>query len=200
MTKVCTQCGKEKELSEYYIIVNKKKGTQYIKSECKKCSNARSVRNNKKYRAEDKDRINAMRRKYYMKRMQNDLVRERVNNGQISRYPRYTAKRLFRNAQIRAEKNNLPFTITLDDIVIPEYCPILNIKIKQGVKGNYECSPSLDRIDNTRGYVRGNIAVISSKANTMKNSATLEQLRVFSANILKYIGDDIVRPIEKTNL
>lgn len=79
------------------------------------------------------------------------------------------------NAKNRAKKNGRDFLIGLKDIVIPQRCPILNIPLQTGSleKAN---SPSLDRIDNTKGYVPGNVAVISFKANTLKNNGTLEEL------------------------
>ena len=68
-----------------------------------------------------------------------------------------------------------------------------------GEKGNYEYTPSLDRIDPTKGYIKGNVWVITKRANTMKNSATREELLKFADNIYKYFGDnDIVQPIEKS--
>ena len=64
-------------------------------------------------------------------------------------------------------------------------CPILEVPLEFGTKGNYEFSPSIDRIDNSKGYVKGNIQIISKKANSMKNSASAEELRTFCKNILK---------------
>ena len=79
-----------------------------------------------------------------------------------------------------------PKKLEVEDIVIPLRCPILDIEIirnkKEDLKDN---SPSLDRIDNAKGYVKGNIMVVSNKANTMKSNASPEQLIKFAQWILK---------------
>ena len=72
------------------------------------------------------------------------------------------------------------------DIIIPEKCPILEVPFVLGSKGDYEYTPTIDRIDNSKGYTKDNIQVISKKANSMKNSASLEELKIFCKNILRY--------------
>ena len=80
----------------------------------------------------------------------------------------------------------LEFNLELSDIVIPEKCPLLEVPFHFGTKECYDYSPSIDRIDNSKGYVKGNIQIISMKANAMKNSASLEELYTFCKNILRY--------------
>lgn len=59
-------------------------------------------------------------------------------------------------------------SITLGDIPdIPDFCPVLKTPME---------TPSLDRIDSTKGYVKGNIRIISKRANMLKNNATAEEL------------------------
>ena len=82
----------------------------------------------------------------------------------------------FREAQRRAKKRGLEFDITIDDIVIPDYCPLLGMKLEVNTQGAQYNSPSLDRIDSSRGYTKDNIWVISHRANTVKNDASLEEL------------------------
>ena len=86
-----------------------------------------------------------------------------------------TAK-LLTKAKQRAKDKNIEFNITIDDIVIPEYCPVLSIKLERGDGVFTQSSPSLDRIDSTKGYVKGNVEVISFRANNLKGDATPEEL------------------------
>ena len=67
---------------------------------------------------------------------------------------------------------------------VPDKCPILNIKLEYG-SGDKSTSPSLDRIDVTKGYVVGNIWFISNKANTMKSNASFKELIRFAKFIIK---------------
>lgn len=93
---------------------------------------------------------------------------------------------MWRAAKRRAEKKGIDFNITPEDIIIPEKCPLLEVPFIYGTENNYDYTPSLDRIDNTKGYIKGNIQVISMKANSMKNSASFDELLTFCKNILRY--------------
>lgn len=80
-------------------------------------------------------------------------------------------------AKSRAKRLGLSFDIDIDDINIPEVCPVLKIPIKKNVvSGWHDNSPSLDRIDNCKGYTKGNVRVISNRANRLKCDATLNEL------------------------
>lgn len=80
-------------------------------------------------------------------------------------------------AKCRAKRKGLEFSITEEDIDIPMICPVLGIPLKKNkTSGFHNNSPSLDRIDNNRGYVPGNVRVISNRANMLKCDATIEEL------------------------
>ena len=67
----------------------------------------------------------------------------------------------------------VPFGITEADIEIPARCPVLGIELHLGTRANRDASPSLDRFVPGLGYVRGNVYVISQRANRLKNDGTL---------------------------
>jgi hypothetical protein len=92
-------------------------------------------------------------------------------------------------AKTRAKKRGLPFNLEVSDVVIPDYCSILNVVLKVGTERVESNSPSLDRIIPSLGYVKGNVQVISHKANTMKSNATITELLLFADWIYKMYGD-----------
>lgn len=61
--------------------------------------------------------------------------------------------------------------------MIPEFCEALGIRLEFGKGCCHDASPSLDCIIPEKGYVTGNHAVISHRANTIKTNATVEELR-----------------------
>ena len=98
--------------------------------------------------------------------------------------PINVVKFLWSHAKRRAKVKQVPFTITLEDILIPEYCPIMGVKLT-GRGENVKTSPSIDRIIPELGYVPGNIRVISTQANRMKWDSTQEELELFCRGYLK---------------
>jgi hypothetical protein len=79
-------------------------------------------------------------------------------------------------ARRRATGAGVPFTITIQDITIPKKCPILGIPLDHSQRSDRTAAPSLDRIVPQLGYVRGNVHVVSDRANTLKRDATLNEL------------------------
>lgn len=107
-----------------------------------------------------------------------DTAREqilaRAKYHTIEGWKKYTLSSI----KYRARKRNMEFDLTLDDLVFPEYCPVLGLKLQIGTGirglGNYSC-PSVDRIDNNKGYTKDNIRIISNRANILKKDGTLEE-------------------------
>ena len=98
--------------------------------------------------------------------------------------------RMLMNSKSRARQCNLEFNITLEDVPIPKKCPILEVDLVLGEAHSYEYAPSIDRIDSTKGYVKGNVRVISLRANRMKSNATKEECILFSKNIETYFSEN----------
>lgn len=180
--KKCTKCGQILPEDSFYLVNRRGKQARY--SRCKECE--RKIVLDHPNRKEYIDKSNANKaakrdsdpeyRKYL-----NDIKKTHAESdiGIIS-YMLSRAKR-------RAAEKGVDFDLDTSDIILPTHCPILGIELERGTKDNYEKTYSLDRIDNSLGYVKGNVRVISQLANSMKNSATPEQLKTFSENILKYI-------------
>ena len=83
-----------------------------------------------------------------------------------------TEYKLWYRAKRRAKDRDQEFSLELEDIVVPEVCPVFLTPFVE----NTPFAASLDRIDSTRGYVKGNVQVLSTRANILKNDATLEEL------------------------
>lgn len=105
-----------------------------------------------------------------------EFNKSRFDPDAISKSVEY---RILTRAKSRAKQNNIPFNLTIEDIEVPEVCPLLGIPIEiQPNKGYHPNSPSLDKIIPEKGYIKGNVWVISNRANTLKNDATLSELKL----------------------
>lgn len=72
----------------------------------------------------------------------------------------------------RAKAVGVSFDLTEDDLAIPVVCPVVGCELRWDGNGRTDQSPSVDRIDPTKGYVRGNVAVISWLANRIKSNCS----------------------------
>lgn len=98
-------------------------------------------------------------------------------------------KYLLFSSRCNASVHNAEHTINLNDIILVKYCPYLELeldytKVMSGRNRSNNC-PSLDRIDPLKGYVPGNVQVISLLANRMKQNADIHTLILFAKNALR---------------
>jgi len=108
----------------------------------------------------------------------------------------YKDKRIeknFRAHKNKCKKNGVKFNITLEYLkeIFPKdsKCPVLGIKMKFG--GQYaRNSPSLDKIIPDKGYVVGNVAWISFKANAIKNNANFDEILRVGNWLKKYTSEN----------
>jgi hypothetical protein len=99
------------------------------------------------------------------------------------RDPLQWSQRAISNLRARAKKKKLAFNIAACDIPLPKVCPVLGIPIVLGGGKRallHSGSPSVDRIDGSKGYIGGNVKVISARANRIKMDATPTELRAIA--------------------
>ena len=107
--------------------------------------------------------------------------RRKVNERTAKTKPWLTRRKrrpeayLFNIAKQRSKKKNIEFSITVEDLKMPEVCPLLGIKL-DSYSDDIDVHPSIDRIDSSKGYIKGNVWIISHKANRVKSDATADEL------------------------
>lgn len=160
-TKVCISCGCERDVSLFRVRTD----TGKLRNDCNLCYKSR---NRKKY-LETKDTFR-----------ENGITWRETNQ----------AANLLIYAKTNARTKNLEFNLDITDIVIPEYCPYLGVKLTN-IHGRkfVPTNASIDRIDSSKGYIKGNVQIISRQANSMKNCATSKELLEFAKNVLKLHGE-----------
>lgn len=159
-------------------ILEKAKATYLAKGdEIRKAARERDLKDpehtrelRRRSRHNNKERVRAESQRW--REANRDTHREA--NKQL--YYRSMQRRLYENAKNRAKKKGWTFTITIDDIIVPSYCPVFDVPFVWG-EGLNDYSPSIDRIDASKGYERGNICIISTLANRIKSNATPEQIQ-----------------------
>jgi hypothetical protein len=159
-TRKCKKCTNWKDLSQFSTRVSKlKKNIQY-REVCKECS------------------VNNIRNTKYSTPSYRKALRV-IDSRKI----------MLSHAKKRALEKGLECTITVNDIIIPNICPFLQIPIFvctseiSGRHGPCDNSPSLDRLDNTKGYIPGNVLVVSFRANSLKKDASIEELELLLKNL-----------------
>lgn len=95
-------------------------------------------------------------------------------------------------ARCRAKRKGQEFTITAKEITpFPTTCPVLGQALCQGTSSRHPDAWSIDRVDNSRGYVPGNVKIISLRANMLKSSATLDEstkIAYYQAEHVDWLG------------
>ena len=157
--KECRKCDKEKPLDHFRVVT----GTGKHHSWCQKCES-----------------------KYHKERRQSTQVA--VIPSSVTVNPKdakeIAMKRMLSGAKQRAKEKELMFDLHYEDIQIPNICPILRIPLIPSVDGTHnDNSPSLDRCIPYLGYTRGNVKVISMKANRIKTDANSNEI----AAVLNYV-------------
>ena len=124
--------------------------------------------------------------RYYYRNKEKILAKqyEYKNRPEVTQHRLSDPKRVLTRVRRRAVEAKVDFNLTVEDIIIPDECPILGIPLDRRDRNH---APSADRVDPTKGYIKGNVRFISMQANRLKSNATAEDLE----KILKYVKGEL---------
>lgn len=159
-TKTCKKCNQTKSILDFYKFKGNYRGT------CKSCHTALMNVRVRKWQINNPEKAKKHRKKYYQ-----NLPYESI---------------IFNCTKSRAKRNKIPFNIDITDIIIPEFCPVLGIKLERATGQPSDNSPSLDKLIPELGYIKGNVRIISWRANTLKRDAKTYELEL----VIKYMKDN----------
>jgi|LakMenEpi03Aug12_release.lakeMendotaPanAssembly.Ray.scaffolds.fasta_scaffold496383_1 hypothetical protein len=176
------QCSKCRLVKPHELFSLNKRSHDGFNNWCKECYKEYYYANASKINNQAKARRLTNLQPYTEYRRQYDKEREKGVTGKL--------RSMLRSSRKRAKEKGLEHTLKLEDLqgLMVSHCPIRLKKLSWEDSGTqlrqYDPdAPSLDRIDSAKGYIQGNVQIISHQANTWKNSMTLEQARM----IVRYI-------------
>lgn len=162
----CKECRTCKSLLPVELFAINRANKDGLQVACKSCDNIRQ-----KQRRITKKKEMQEYSKEYRKRNKDNLD--------------FRLQGLLNASRARAKEKDREHTLTLNDLKklfpIDGCCPVFGFKLEWNQAGFRETSPSLDRIDSTRGYTLDNVQIISWKANRIKSYATVEELEAVIA-------------------
>ena len=168
-TKVCSKCGQSLPLEAF----NRGNSLYGRRSFCRECEKTIQKTTERVKRRREREKERRKNPNYVLHRNYMDKQRRLLN-------PKHW---LWVSAKNRAKKKGWEFNITEDDYEIPESCPLLEIPMCKNPEQAQDNSYSLDRIDPSKGYIPGNVWVVSNRANRIKGDATLEELELIVKNL-----------------
>lgn len=169
--RICRTCQKRKWIGEFVKNANSKDGFRNLCLECNRTKNLLFYRERLIRRGHDPVVVEARSKK----KTKNERIRESLGKAAGHKIIQMHA-----SARRRAREKGLEFDITLDDLadLYVQECPIFKTKLNWEHRGTgaSHSSPSLDRKIPSLGYVKGNLWIVSHRANTIKSDATPEEL------------------------
>lgn len=193
--KKCSKCGVEKDES---CFGKDRFSSTGLRSGCKECrskdrkqkwANMSDEEKKSQYKIQKawKNALTDEKRELMRSKLRVDNMTDEQRESKKRRakesQARHPLETLISHAKHRATERGFDFDITTDDIEIPDVCPVLGIPLTKGDGKRHDGSPTIDRIDNTKGYVKGNVMVISYRANMIKNSASIQEVEL----VLEYM-------------
>jgi hypothetical protein len=163
--KPCSRCKVTKPLDEFVTNRSKKDGHT---SHCKACATLKRAKV-KLEEPEKHKRMMELRRKW---EKDNPERCKFLGSRWRSENP---LKYIYNATKNRAKKLGIPFNIDLSDVSVPAVCPVLGISLVRSKGKRTDASPSIDKMVPELGYVKGNVRVISMRANRIKNDGTVEE-------------------------
>lgn len=88
---------------------------------------------------------------------------------------------MLKRAKCVSKQQGLPFNLeSIEDIPYVTHCPVFGVELVMGNGTNHRWSPSLDKIVPAKGYVKGNVVVVSLRANMIKSNASVDELEAIA--------------------
>jgi hypothetical protein len=84
-------------------------------------------------------------------------------------------KEKFKHKRQAAMYSKHEWALSFNDLEWPLVCPVLGLELDYFCPSRTESSVSFDRIDNNKGYIKGNVVVMSWRANRIKNDGTADE-------------------------
>lgn len=110
----------------------------------------------------------------------------------VDAYQFYLATRaIFNSKRGNARRIGIQFSIKFEEVKWPQTCPVFGVQLDYYGEGmTTDNAPSFDRMDPRKGYVPGNVQIISNRANRIKNDASIAELQ----QIIRYMAGVNGRP------